>query len=78
MSATSNRIAVTVTVPADMLERIDSAAQAETRSRSSQIMHLLRLALGDTDRGTAAARAHLREHARLSGFPDPCPETDND
>jgi hypothetical protein len=41
-----------------MLERIDSAARAETRSRSSQITHLLRLALGDT--GTATAADHLR------------------
>jgi metal-responsive CopG/Arc/MetJ family transcriptional regulator len=76
MSTPSPRIPLSITVPADMLKRIDSAAQAQTRSRSQQINHLLRLALGETSVGTEAANAHLREHARLAGFPDTNPEED--
>lgn len=43
----------TVTLPADVLEQIDTDARGETRSRSQQIVHLIRIGL--------AGRAKLRE-----------------
>lgn len=39
--------ALSLRVPADLLEQIDALAQAETRTRSQQILHLVRLALRD-------------------------------
>lgn len=44
-SMTTASVRITVSLPADLIQRIDTDATRETRSRSQQILHLLRFAM---------------------------------
>ena len=72
------RTNVCLTLPDDLVNRLDALAQERSMPRSYVAQELLQAALSasrERERAappgrpsSKAARAHLREHARLSGF----------
>lgn len=51
------RAMVTALVPVELISRLDALATAERRSRSSQLVRLLEVALGDAEHDAIEKRA---------------------